>query len=417
MRSILPQSGIERLLQRVLPLWLSGVFLTTIAGAWTWVFRHDPWSVGDWLINYQGGFVRRGLIGEIVFQCTLLTGVNPGVCVVLLQITCYGIFFLFSFKILRSVPVISPFALLVFSPFVFPFQIYESHGGYRKEILLIALLAVETWLSIAWSKRAFSIQFFLVLGFVYPLVILSHEMLAVFLPYLLAIFFLKRKPSRRIVITIALLVVPSLYCFVWTTLHIGNESQSKAIVESWSALDYPIPGGSIEYLGRDLHSAVSEVIDRITHREYLFFVLCLLLGLIGFIPLHSELHLILRNGISSRLLIVSILGSVPLFMLAVDWGRFIDIHLIALFFLVLTITKEKNVEHTDFLKKRGVTALFPVLVVVYSLSWHIPSWYCGYPFPENVNESNVFKFEHVVRTFITTYQEKRHTSTAPDMRD
>ena len=27
----------------------------------------DAWQYGEWLINYQYGFVRRGLVGEIIF--------------------------------------------------------------------------------------------------------------------------------------------------------------------------------------------------------------------------------------------------------------------------------------------------------------------------------------------------------------
>lgn len=33
------------------------------AGRAKWV--HSPLDVGDWLINYQGGFVRRGLVGQL----------------------------------------------------------------------------------------------------------------------------------------------------------------------------------------------------------------------------------------------------------------------------------------------------------------------------------------------------------------
>jgi len=31
------------------------------------IFRQNAYIAADWLINYQGGFVRRGLIGEIIF--------------------------------------------------------------------------------------------------------------------------------------------------------------------------------------------------------------------------------------------------------------------------------------------------------------------------------------------------------------
>ncbi len=38
------------------------------AGRAKWV--HSPLDVGDWLINYQGGFVRRGLVGQLFYWLT-----------------------------------------------------------------------------------------------------------------------------------------------------------------------------------------------------------------------------------------------------------------------------------------------------------------------------------------------------------
>jgi hypothetical protein len=29
---------------------------------------HDSWSISEWLVNYGGGFVRRGLPGELIYQ-------------------------------------------------------------------------------------------------------------------------------------------------------------------------------------------------------------------------------------------------------------------------------------------------------------------------------------------------------------
>lgn len=48
--------------------------------AWVWMTgdfrepRFNIWPVTEWLINYQGGFVRRGLVGEL-----LLRGANPSI--------------------------------------------------------------------------------------------------------------------------------------------------------------------------------------------------------------------------------------------------------------------------------------------------------------------------------------------------
>ena len=38
--------------------------------------EYSAWQYVDWVINYQGGFVRRGLIGEILFQLHRFTNID-----------------------------------------------------------------------------------------------------------------------------------------------------------------------------------------------------------------------------------------------------------------------------------------------------------------------------------------------------
>ena len=64
--------------------------------------RLDPWIVGDWLINYAGGFVRRGLPGETIRLLWKATGVAPPAWVLCLQLVLYAVFFLSAFRLLRS---------------------------------------------------------------------------------------------------------------------------------------------------------------------------------------------------------------------------------------------------------------------------------------------------------------------------
>ena len=41
-------------------------FIFQISKFYTFYEDYSDWQYADWLINYQGGFVRRGLIGEIL---------------------------------------------------------------------------------------------------------------------------------------------------------------------------------------------------------------------------------------------------------------------------------------------------------------------------------------------------------------
>ena len=43
---------------------ISGGIMNTLSNK---TYLNDSWTIGEWLINYQGGFVRRGFIGEIIY--------------------------------------------------------------------------------------------------------------------------------------------------------------------------------------------------------------------------------------------------------------------------------------------------------------------------------------------------------------
>lgn len=51
------------------------------------------WIISSWLINYQGGFVRRGLPGEIFYLLSRLTHVTPVFYVVGTYLSLYAVYF------------------------------------------------------------------------------------------------------------------------------------------------------------------------------------------------------------------------------------------------------------------------------------------------------------------------------------
>ena len=54
------------------------------------------WTTSEWMINYQGGFVRRGLMGEILFNLHKISNI-PIRYLVLLRNIYFGNFPFFSF--------------------------------------------------------------------------------------------------------------------------------------------------------------------------------------------------------------------------------------------------------------------------------------------------------------------------------
>ena len=63
---------------RRISLYLLAFLLTIASGCVTWIYQvvgafdkgiqYYDIVISDWMINYQGGFVRRGLVGELLYQ-------------------------------------------------------------------------------------------------------------------------------------------------------------------------------------------------------------------------------------------------------------------------------------------------------------------------------------------------------------
>ena len=51
-----------------------GVLLNTLSNK---TYLNDSWTIGEWLINYQGGFVRRGFLGEGIYFLSHIKPQSP----------------------------------------------------------------------------------------------------------------------------------------------------------------------------------------------------------------------------------------------------------------------------------------------------------------------------------------------------
>ncbi|MDD5227029.1 MAG: hypothetical protein PHV97_07615, partial [Candidatus Omnitrophica bacterium] len=61
---------------------------------------HDNYGMTEWLINYAGGFVRRGLPGTMIYWLTLRTGIQANYIAIFLSVVSFTR--VLSFFLLRS---------------------------------------------------------------------------------------------------------------------------------------------------------------------------------------------------------------------------------------------------------------------------------------------------------------------------
>lgn len=358
---------IDRVIKLILPFALIIVFLLTLSGAIQFHQSRSPWTIGDWLINYQDGFVRRGIFGEAVLRLARLLGANPGAIVAGIQCVLYAIFLLFSWLLLRRQKSLIPFLFLLVSPAIFLFQIHDPQGGYRKEILFFALMSFMVWLARRADKIVFERVFYGVL-LIYPVLILSHEMLAIWLPYLLIVYLYKLRLTRRRVFVLLGGVSLSVLAFALSMVYSGDAHSAAAINLSLQQYGYFDPFGAIAFLKVDAYKALTSTWTTALRGEYfIYYPQTLILCLLAFIPVRQNLATVLATPWAKPLVLVSGIGTVLISLVGIDWGRFIYASIMPLFLLTLLVDRAQGaVSYSG--KTIGLTG---GLLILYASSWYV----------------------------------------------
>ena len=115
--------------------------------------NNATYQFDSWMSNYQGGFVRRGIPGEVFFQLHNLFDVHLGWIVFIFVCSLYIIFYLLFFFLISKIQVNKIFFLAIFSPISFYFPILNSKATGHKEIIFLLGLTVFCYFLPSMSKK------------------------------------------------------------------------------------------------------------------------------------------------------------------------------------------------------------------------------------------------------------------------
>ncbi len=340
--------------------------------------RCFPWTFADWLINYADGFVRRGFFGQIMVLLSEFLKVNPGAIVLFFLLFITIAFFKLSWDLLFfRKEDLSPYALAIFSPFIFSFYITNPHTAVRKEIMFHVVLLFLILSALKDNVRKFRVKFFSILG-LYPLLILSHELFAVYLPYILMVYVIKERVSLREIIKVKtipvlILIVLSMVALVGAASTVPTDYKTVVkMVKKVNELGYTklnlakqfLTNGAMAYLTKTREYAKKDVLAVVdNYRKY--YPQAFALAALAFIPFIKRLSVVFKNKLNILLFSLSLVLTAVLFTYARDWGRFTSVHLFAIF--ALSFLSEERVE----LSKKWKIAIYTVLPF-YALLWRIP---------------------------------------------
>jgi hypothetical protein len=355
----------------------------------------DPWVMGDWVINYEGGFVRRGLIGEVSMVLSRFSHQPVFYVVLIEQLGLYAVAFFAAYRLLARASASVWTILLLCNPATLSFGLFNPSHAFHKEIIFYVLLAGSAlWrLSARRSEHARVAAATLGLG----VLLLSHEGFFAFVPYLIAIFLIA--DGKRGLVPSLLISVVAIGAVAISVMNRGSTAIAEDVCRSVGGRgleEQGICNGAIISLTYSVHHAHGWVIELARHRFPLAtypIVLCASL-----VPVAATVRRLVRS-MKNEMVIFGIcagcawLASSLLFYYSVDWDRWIHIHAMSAA-VVLVFTDALGCQGPPRRNETlgGVSVLHiettrPMLAALLTLAY-LTGWQCAFyhhfPIPERL---------------------------------
>lgn len=282
-------------------------------------------SMAEWVINYQGGFTRRGLFGEFIFQISQFFDFQIRKTFLIMQILIYCVYFYSIYIFFKKINYNYIFAIAIFSPLFFIFSLAELEALGRKDILMFLVFIINFLIFFRFKNINYNYFYFVS---TFPILFLTHEIYIIFICYFLAFFIMVEKKLNFI------FFVKFIFIFIYILFFLDLITSNQYTKENLDLLCQNLQEKSNENCGLAPYSMIVDIADyqgevgwKFTHViRYLMIFIFGFLGLIISICF-SKINNIQTNNFVSKtnLKIVFLLLALPSilpFITAVDSGRY-----------------------------------------------------------------------------------------------
>ncbi|MCS3867100.1 hypothetical protein J3D55_000016 [Chryseobacterium ginsenosidimutans] len=347
-------------------------FLIAVTAVYTLVFTYyynlkdDGYILADWLINYQdGGFKRRGLSGSFFFLLQDITDIRLNYLVYFFQFLIISGFFWLYTKLIRYKVTDLLYLSLLLSSIGFVGLLNTVTYVGKKEFLVFLLF---TWFVYLLDNDKLSKNKEYIFCIALCVTTFLHEVVLFYVPYFAIALYVKTEKFefKRYIKYFLSVGIPTLLI-----LKFGknvNEGMSLQILAERGV--HPTYG--IFYWNINERDYIKQHIN-----EYLLYFISLVISVF-----HVGYYLKYLNNrkVLSILLMGAFLFTFPLFYLAIDWGRWMYIHMmliIVLFALLLKKDKSAYVFEPIVVNRKFYIILF---IIIFSLIYRVEMSGKGFTF-------------------------------------
>ena len=347
-------------------------------------------TISEWLINYQGGFTRRGLIGEICFHIAKFFNSDLRYIIFLFQVFSYLTFLYLTYKFFKNLNINLIILCSIFTPIFLLYPVAEIEVLARKEVFLYIYFLTFTFLCNPSSKFQKYVNLYIVL--VTPLICLIYEEVILFFPFLVSCLVIQRQiKTFSSFFKICLLFLPAisivLYFFLYPLTAENHQLMKESLLNNFNERCY-MSCALLTVNDINKFGAIADYMySKRTFSEILTYVFrYFLIILIGFFPLFllsvnskfKHENIFSYYGINNVLLLILFLfiPMFPLFIFGYDWGRWVGMMIsfstFFYFFLYksryLDINFEKISNKLRFFENRKKFMIF--IFIIFAFGWN-----------------------------------------------
>ena len=298
-------------------------------------FKHDVGndsSISEWLINYQGGFTRRGLGGEITTSVANFFSIPLRKSIFFIQSILHisYLFLIFTYIKNLKLNIFQIFAL--FTPLFLLYPVAELEALGRKEMLLFLFFIITLF----FCQKKYPTKFINSYVFVFfPILCLIWEQVILFAPFIFVVLIIKNdlKTFKKVIINLFIIFIPSSLVIIMIFLFPLSDEGHKVMCDFLQN-----EFGEICYMSANLLIKNTVYFDTLhIHNGANFFphyFRYIMIFLIGFMPLHillSQNDFVKKNNFITKNFKLNILfftlysPVIILFIFGYDWGRWMHI--------------------------------------------------------------------------------------------
>ena len=339
-------------------------------------------TISEWLINYQGGFIKRGLIGEICFQIAIHFDLSLRFVIFLFQSLIYSIFLILIYRFFRNIPTNLIIILSIFTPIFLLYPVAEIEVLARKETFVF--IGFLLFLNISNFNYSSNLPLYYVF-FILPIICLIWEPMIFFFPFIASVLVirLKNNQTATFLSKITICFIPALIVAMLTATNpITPENHSimaNSLKENFGEDCYMSCGMLLSR--SSIISQFLGIYDAVMFESLIRYPLIILIGFGPIFLLNFNTKLKIKILFFKRfknLLYPILLVLAPvlvLFTMMGDWGRIVNISytftVLFYFYLLqnnlIKIDLEKITKKISFIQNKK--SLLVVFFVLYTFGW------------------------------------------------